>query len=196
MDQTHTKFRCPRFLLNDVVRLWRTFAVDYAAKKWQQANDKWAMRNAKLRIPRELTFVKGMLLCIDCELFPSDELWITAGSNNDDLEAELLDERLLEGCFILTQLAPLDAIARICNKLRCDDVARRAFGSYDAYLTLIDDREKREHLSKDVDFERAHEDHVIKEVREISHEFGNALERLFFDQNESLTALTRKYGVF
>ncbi len=28
--------RMPRFLLNDIVRFWRTMAVDYAAKTWQQ----------------------------------------------------------------------------------------------------------------------------------------------------------------
>ena len=35
-SRTAGGFRVPRFLLNDVVRFWRTVAVDYAAKKWSR----------------------------------------------------------------------------------------------------------------------------------------------------------------
>jgi predicted nucleotidyltransferase len=94
-------FRCPRFLLNDVVRLWRTFAVDYAAKKWQQSNDKWALRNAKLRIPRKLTFVKGLLTCFDCELFSGEPPWEEIEQLTNDQQELVMTQRLLEGCLLL-----------------------------------------------------------------------------------------------
>jgi predicted nucleotidyltransferase len=44
--------RVPRFLLNDIVRFWRTMAVDYASKRRERDSDGWAIRNFKLRVPR------------------------------------------------------------------------------------------------------------------------------------------------
>jgi hypothetical protein len=38
--------KLPRFLLNDVIRFWRTMAVDFADKFRDQEGEKWALRNA------------------------------------------------------------------------------------------------------------------------------------------------------
>jgi predicted nucleotidyltransferase len=42
-------YRVPRFLLNDIVRFWRTMAVDFASKQRDRAGERWGLRNAKLR---------------------------------------------------------------------------------------------------------------------------------------------------
>lgn len=193
-DSSLGKLKCPRFLLNDVVRLWRTFAVDYAAKKWQQADQKWAIRNVKLRMPRKLTFVKGLLLCFDCELFHESEPWQEADLEKE-IDVGLVEERLVEGCHFLLQYTPLDALARVCDLLKCDSISNDLFTAYDSYLELIGVESKRKHLENDVDFNSAYEDKVFKEAKEISSKFGKALEALFFD-NEVLKNNTRKYGVF
>jgi hypothetical protein len=43
------RFKVPRFLLNDIVRFWRTMAVDFASKQRDRGGKGWGLRNAKLR---------------------------------------------------------------------------------------------------------------------------------------------------
>jgi predicted nucleotidyltransferase len=58
----HHKHGVPRFLLNDVVRYWRTLAVDYQAKRWDEIDgEKWGMRYVKLRSTRKLGFVSALV---------------------------------------------------------------------------------------------------------------------------------------
>jgi hypothetical protein len=58
----------PRFLLNDIIRFWRTIAVDYANKTLEADRAGWALKNVKLRMSRKLIFVAGLLLCFRCHL--------------------------------------------------------------------------------------------------------------------------------
>lgn len=68
------KVGVPRFLLNDVDRYWRTIAVDYQAKRWDELsffgeidpegnekNPKWGTRYLKLRSSRKLAFCGSLV---------------------------------------------------------------------------------------------------------------------------------------
>lgn len=46
----------PRFLLNDVIRYWRTLAVDHEAKRWSAMHEDWGLRYLKLIISRKLVY--------------------------------------------------------------------------------------------------------------------------------------------
>jgi hypothetical protein len=188
-------FRVPRFLLNDVVRYWRTMCVDYAAKKWEQSNKKWALRNAKLRVSRKVIFAKGLLLCFDCELFPEAEPWRSL-SPAAGTEGTLLEERLLAGTEWVAKLTPLDALSRVLVAQDNVGLAERVLSRYNAFLEFMDDESNREHLET-LTFDDAAKDGRFTRVRhKIGREFGESLEELFFRGPEQLVALTQKYGVF
>src|ERR1035441_3667273 len=63
-------YRVPRFLLNDIVRFWRTMAVDFASKQRDRAGAGWGLRNAKLRMSRKLIFASGLLICFSANIDP------------------------------------------------------------------------------------------------------------------------------
>jgi hypothetical protein len=64
-------FRPPRFLLNDVIRYWRTICVDFEGKVAQDkreggGEDRFVMRNSKLRTSRKMLYASGLLPVLLC----------------------------------------------------------------------------------------------------------------------------------
>ena len=180
------KHRIPRFLLNDIVRFWRTIAVDYASKRIERGKEGWAIRNAKLRFSRKLLFVAGFLVCMAPSLAPTEKL--KSASTPDEVEEALVD--------LLVQYqdrVPLTIVVRMMRKLGDDALARDLLEAYDSFVNLVDT--ERESLTK-VDSAEVGGDPVFARVRRESHRFQGALTKLFFESSEDLTELTKRYGVF
>lgn len=57
----------PRFLLNDVLRYWRTLAVDYQAKRWLDLEEEWGLRYLKLLVTRKLAFASLLVPLLACK---------------------------------------------------------------------------------------------------------------------------------
>lgn len=64
----------PRFLLNDVLRYWRTLAVDYQAKQWGTSAPEWGLRYLKLIISRKLMIAGTVASLFLCEEATDDYL--------------------------------------------------------------------------------------------------------------------------
>jgi hypothetical protein len=184
-----SRFKVPRFLLNDIVRFWRTMAVDFASKQRDRGGDGWGLRNAKLRMSRKLIFVSGLLTCFSCYL--DSYLQSKISTESRDIKLAHLENHLWQ----YLQQTPLDILALSIEKNNISrDIAVKMFSAYDKFLEIMSDSERRHHL-KDLRVIDSRTDSVFKEVTTVSDQFADALHDIFF-KNDGLSPLTEKYGVF
>jgi predicted nucleotidyltransferase len=179
----------PHFLLNDVVRYWRTMASDYAAKMWERQTKGWGLRNIKLRFSRKLIFIAGLLACFSFELDPPADAEAVRG-DRDHLPSILAN-------YVLRTLQrrPLDVLAEMLLRYDRSATARKLFDSYDHFLRILLDPEKREELSN-LPMEKALDNAVWREARDASHGFRDGIEDLFLREEGLLRDLTLRFGVF
>lgn len=176
------------FLLNDVVRYWRTMTSDYASKMWERQREGWGIRNVKLRFSRKVLFIAGLLAAFAGELFAPPEL---DQVENDDVYFLMLAELILTQ----TDVPPLELLARVVLESGDDDIADAIFSSYDQFLSVLADPEARQRLEA-VRFEDALNDTTYAGLRDVSQRFRDGVTRLFFDVHPKLPKLIRDFGVF
>src|ERR1035438_6412216 len=182
------RYRVPRFLLNDIVRFWRTMAVDFASKQRDRAGAGWGLRNAKLRMSRKLIFASGLLVCFSPNLDPTLNGQIS--TDRDDIKLKLINH--IRDYVTKT---PLQILAKSMEEYEVPEAtARELFGAYAEFLELLDDKKSREAL-KALRAADSRTDPTFQRVRGISRKFENALDHIFFE-NPNVAPLTRKYGVF
>jgi predicted nucleotidyltransferase len=181
-------FRVPRFLLNDIVRFWRTMAVDFANKQRDRAGAGWGLRNAKLRMSRKLIFASGLLVCFSANL--DRDLQSTISTDKNDIRI-----RLAEYIREQVNLTPLEILARSMNRYGVPEpIAQEFFGAYTEFLELLNQEKVREAL-KNIRAQDSRTDSTFRQIRKVSGAFEHALNNIFFE-NELIAPLTKKYGVF
>lgn len=117
-------YRVPRFLLNVIVRFWRTMAVDFASKQRDRAGKGWGLRNAKLRMSRKLIFASGLLICFSASLDSDLQKKISTDTN---------DVRFQLGNHIrdYVRLTPLEVLERFIKRYDIpDSIVKDLFDSY------------------------------------------------------------------
>jgi hypothetical protein len=173
LDQSVKHRRPPRFLLNDVIRYWRTMCVDFAGKE-RKGQQKWGLRNAKLRTARKVLFAGGLLPVLECARFDAGEM------------PGYLAEQL--------RSPPTDRIAAAFLQHDAADPGGRALGAYDDFLAILDDparRDELEHLTR----EQAGDSELFAEAARLGKELERGLLALLFE-TDTLPGLIRDYGIF
>ncbi len=164
----------PRFLLNDMVRYWRTVAVDYASKKWEQPHGKWALRIIKLRMSRKLLFVKGIALCLLGTLRHEDFIPQEDSSATEQQRSAAIESLLTDQCSQLAEASAIDTLCHLLSRFARDDLARQVVGSYDGFLGQLNDPKVKEHLEQ-LQFDAAHADPTFQGLWETSREYTRGL---------------------
>jgi predicted nucleotidyltransferase len=168
-------FRPPRFLLNDLVRYWRTICVDFEGKHAETGTDdpKWLTRNAKLRTSRKLLFAGGLVPVLLCRLRPECEMrrfltaWLTA--------------------------PPTDRLAAAFLYLEAVEAGARTLAAYDRWLAIMLDEGARRQL-QELRTAGRYESALWHEIRTIGEELQRGLLSLLFDT--PLRAVTPHYAIF
>ena len=143
-DSSH--YRVPRFLLNDIVRFWRTMAVDFASKQRDREGVGWGLRNAKLRMSRKLIFASGLLICFSAMLDPELKKQISAVKSTDD---DAVRSNLANHIRSLVMLTPLEVLEKSVKDYSVErGVAEDLFGAYGEFLAMLADEGIRKSLGK------------------------------------------------
>jgi hypothetical protein len=168
-------YRPPRFLLNDLIRYWRTICVDFEGKRRGAGGDdpKYASRNAKLRTSRKVLFAGGLLPVLLCQTKTSAEM----------------------PAFLTRQFAapPTDRLAAAFILQGAVAEGVRALGAYDRWIGLLSDAGARAELAALRESTREASP-LFAQIREIGDELQRGLLTLLYET--ALSPLTRWYGLF
>lgn len=180
----------PRFLLNDIVRYWRTVTVDFVYKQRDREYG-WALRNTKLKMSRKLIFVSGLLSCFSFELSPE------GGRHLRGANGRLEIPRVIAALRDRVAMRPLDQLALAALRPAVKpETARALFEEYDAFLAMLQDDEQRARLKRLTFEDLDRGDALFRDASRIGRRFQEALTRLFFEEDEALRRLVLEYGVF
>lgn len=151
VGNTRSDHQLAFYLLNDIVRYWRTMAVDYADKTYGSRKKKpWAIRNAKLVFSRKLIYASGLF-----------SVALTA----DRREPEKVE--ILERLFSMT---PIERIQYVCG----EPASRRLLELYDYFLGQLAQPAVRAHLETLKQSQKA-DDPIFRDIKNEGHYFSREL---------------------
>jgi predicted nucleotidyltransferase len=140
-----------RFLLNDVIRYWRTMGVDFEYKT-QEGNKGWGIRNIKLVYSRKLMYFSGVLMVAE-----------TAQSTRR-IKLQRLSELLV--------MTPIERVQHLFGR-DCESVLQM----YVKFLGSMSDGAVRKDL-EEVSINRAGQNDAFRDLKNEGHHFSLELEQL------------------
>jgi hypothetical protein len=173
-DYTSPKQGVPRFLLNDVIRYWRTITVDYQAKRWKRPGDqKWGLRYLKLLISRKLGFAGTVASLFLCE------------------------EATVEYFMNEFKKPPLVRLSQLASRLDGVelDALRDVFVIANSFAEALADKDIRNEITAVESLAAAADAGVFMKLRTEGQRLQRQLETIFFD-SQLLAAKSKKYLSF
>ena len=165
----------PRFLLNDLIRYWRTICVDFEGKHRDShdTDPKWVTRNAKLRTSRKLLFAGGLIPILLCQGYEKEQM----------------------KTFLLRWLSapPLDRLSAAFLWAQAEAEGARALDAYDRWLAIQQESQARAEL-RTLTRTTRHDSDLFREIKTIAEQFERSLLTLLFDS--PLRQLSRELLVF
>lgn len=142
------------FLLNDIIRYYRTMAVDYEFKTVEGDNPKpWGLRNIKLVFSRKLLYASGLFsVALTADRYREEKI------------------RILEKLF---DMPVVDRMIDICGTARMEGVLK----CYNYFLEKLENEEVRKKLNSLGRDQR--DDLLFRELKNEGHHFTRELLRLF-----------------
>ncbi len=153
VDATQRDYQIALFLLNDIIRYWRTMTVDYMYKTTEGTKKPWAIRNVKLVFSRKLMYASGLF---------------SVASTVDRGQTAKVD--LLEKLF---DMPVIDRMEYICGNARMS----KALQSYDLFLGRFEKAATRSRLNAIES--GVHSDELFRELKNEGHHFARELVSIF-----------------
>ncbi len=172
-DYDKPKEGVPRFLLNDVIRYWRTLAVDYQAKRWEEVDTFSGLRYLKLIVSRKLAYAATLTSILLCDKATVD---------------------YFEAQFAMPALARLAQLSEHVTEEWHGDL-RKLFEVAEEFAQLLQEptfREEARNVRSRVEIEPGSR---FERAQESARGLQSSLERIFF-HSERLPERSRKYLSF
>ena len=188
-DYSVQESRVPRFLMNDILRYWRTVAVDYQAKRWEELRaKKWGLRYLKLRSTRKLTFAGSL-----------------AGTLMPAILGDITTADSLKAQFDKPALARIASLAPVAVGTSAEQPLRRVLRIADRFVGWLAAEDWRNEMAAVVDPKDAKEGSRFELARDETVSLQSALDGLFHSdipvegstsEITTLRDLTRHYLMF
>lgn len=167
--------KVPRYLLNDLVRYWRTMTVDFGTKRWRTGDSH--LRLAKLRITRKILFA-GPLATV---LIAPKSI-----DTNDKLQS-----------YLKKSLAapPLAQIAKHVGSMskKSQKAVKILLQNYDQFISILSGH-KRDVLKGTRGDSKSREE-LREQCQEIGNKIQSSLEQIFYNDPLFKDSF-KKYAVF
>lgn len=173
--------------------------MDYAAKHQEQDGHKWAIRNAKLRFSRKLLYAAGLAFCFACHLDPPNG----RRDAQPDLFSFLEDPEpdpasaapFIAAGEAFAGTAPLEYLAAFVDAFvseadKRQAISHRLFGTYNSWLELLGDDEKRKQIESFTQIALAERPHGLGRHYQ-SHGMGGAFAGILIRIGTSFATISR-----